>query len=67
MPILIEKKVIPEQVKFIVEFTEMEIFELVHRLKFQDSEHNVFPDLSAPTWQKLEKIIGNVKKRIDLY
>jgi hypothetical protein len=52
---------------YIIELTESEIFELVHRLKFIDREHNAYPDLSAKTWKSLEELIGTVKYRIDFY
>lgn len=52
---------------FIVAFTEKEIFNLVYRLKFIRIKYNMLPDPTEHTWLGLEKLIGPVEPKIDLY
>ena len=59
-------KTIPKT--FVIELTENEIYELVHRLKFIREEHRVSPDLTRPIWTKLEELLPQaVTHRVDLY
>lgn len=49
---------------FTVTLTRSEIIQLVRRLKYK---LEYVPDLSKPTWQELEKLVGPVDNPPDLY